>query len=230
MLNKEKENGVGMRELTLRDIYKAVLDRIVFVAIVPFVAVLITAYISWNVLPPIYTATTTMYVLNRTSEDAISYTDINTSTLLVNDYQALASSNRVKDGAAELIGLDDLNDYEVSISLQSSTRLISVNVEGRDPAMTANVANAIATKLSECIIDVMKVENISMIDVATPPDRPSGPPATRNTIIAGLIGLIASVGIVTFAEVLNTKIRTTEDVEKLLNLPVLTQVPTIIDM
>jgi len=230
MLNKEKELSAGMRELTLRDIFKAVLDRIVFVAIVPFVAVLLTAYISWNVLPPIYTATTTMYVLNRASEDAISYTDINTSTLLVSDYQALASSNRVKDGAAELIGLDDLDDYEISISLQSSTRLISVSVEGRDPAMTANVANAIATKLSECIIDVMKVENISMIDVATPPDRPSGPPATRNTILAGLIGLIASVGIVTFAEALNTKIRTAEDVEKILNLPVLTQVPTLIDM
>ncbi len=216
-----------MRELTLQDVFKAVLDRIVFIAIIPFVAVLITAYISWNVLPSVYTASTTMYVLNRVSDETISATDINTSTLLVNDYQALSSSNRVKTGAAQLVGLSNLNDFKISVTLQSSTRLISVSVEGTDPAMAANVANAIAAELSECIIDVMKVENISTIDVAVPPDQPSGPPALRNTGLAGLIGLIVSVGIVTLMEALNTRIRTAEDVEKFLNLPVLTQVPKL---
>lgn len=219
-----------MRELTLRDAFKAVIDHIVFVVVVPFVAIAVTAFVCWNILPPTYTATTTMYVLNRASDETISYTDVNTSTLLVNDYQALASSNRVQDGAAGLVGLENLDDYKVTISLQSSTRLISVDVEGMEPAMTANVANAIANKLSECIVDVMKVENISMIDIAVPPDEPSGPQSLRDTVLAGVIGLIVSVGIVVSMEALNTRIRTADDVEKLLSLPVLTQVPTLNDM
>ena len=218
-----------MRDLTLRDIFKAVLDRIVFVAVVPAVAVAVTAFVCWNVLPPTYTATTTMYVLNRASDETISYTDVNTSTLLVNDYQALASSNRVVDGAAQLVGLEDLKDYKVSVSLQSSTRLISVDVEGLDPAMTANVANAIAFNLSECILDVMKVENISIIDTAVPPVSPSGPQSLRNTALAGVIGLVASVGLVLLIEAMNTKIRTADDVQEFLKLPVLSQIPKFTD-
>lgn len=217
-----------MRDLTLRDILKAILERIGFVAIIPAVVVIITAFVCWNVLPPTYTATTTMYVLNRASEETISYTDVNTSTLLVNDYQALASSNRVVDGAANMIGLENLEDYKVSISLQSSTRLISVDVEGADPAMTANVANAIAANLSDCILDVMKVENISIIDAAVPPIEPSGPKSLRNTALAGLIGLVLSVGIVVLIEAMNTKIRTADDVQEFLKLPVLTQIPKFI--
>ncbi len=217
-----------MRDLTLRDILKAILERIGFVAIIPAVVVIITAFVCWNVLPPTYTATTTMYVLNRASEETISYTDVNTSTLLVNDYQALASSNRVVDGAANMIGLENLEDYKVSISLQSSTRLISVDVEGTDPAMTANVANAIAANLSECILDVMKVGNISIIDAAVPPSEPSGPKSLRNTALAGLIGLVLSVCIVVLIEAMNTKIRTADDVQEFLKLPVLTQIPKFI--
>ncbi len=214
-----------MRELTLHEMFKAILDRIVFVALLPFIAIVVTAFVCWNVLPPTYTATTTMYVLNRASEGTISYTDVNTSTLLVSDYQALATSQRVQGGAAGMLGFADLEDFEISVSSQNSTRLISVNVEGTDPAVTANVANAIAANLSECILDVMQVENISIIDVATPPEEPSGPNSLRNTFLAGIVGLLISVGLVLFIEAINTHIRTAEDVETFLKLPVLAQIP-----
>lgn len=214
-----------MQELTIKDIVRAILDHIVLVVLIPAAAVTLTAFVCWNLIPATYTAETSIYVLNRTSDGAISYTDVNTSTLLVKDYEALAKSNRVQDGAAELLGLEDLEDFQVFVSSESSTRLIYVNVEGREPAATANVANAIAAKLSECIVDVMKVENISIIDSAVPPEEPSGPNALRNMLIAGVIGLIISIGTALVLEVINTSIRTSDDVETLLGLPVLAQIP-----
>lgn len=218
-----------MKDLTLRDIFKAILDRIVFVAVVPAVFVAVTAFVCWNVLPPTYTATTTLYVLSRSYEDIISYNDLHTSSMLVDDYQALASSNLVMQGAAQMLGLESLDGYKITVSLQNNTRLISVGVEGTDPTMTANVANAIASTLSECILDVMKVENISIIDTAVPPLEPSGPQSLRNTALAGVMGLVLSVGLVLLIETLNTKIRTADDVREFLKLPVLSQIPNFID-
>jgi capsular polysaccharide biosynthesis protein len=64
-----------------------------------------------------------------------------------------------------------------------------------------------------------------VIDTAVPPNMPSGPDALKNTVLAGMCALVLSIGIVLFAEVANTRIRTNEDAEKLLNLPVLAQIP-----
>jgi capsular polysaccharide biosynthesis protein len=214
-----------MREITLREAFRAILDRIVFVVLIPFLAIAVTALICWNVLPSTYTATTSMYVLNRTSEGVISYTDVNTSSLLVNDYQELATSNRVQSGAANVVGMADLKDFKISISTKNSTRMIYVNVEGTDPIATANVANAIAENLSTCILEVMQVGNISIIDAAVPPTEPSGPNSLQNTLLAGILGLVLSISIVIFIEVFNTRIRTADDVDNFLKLPVLAQIP-----
>jgi capsular polysaccharide biosynthesis protein len=216
---------MNMRELTLHDALIAIWDRIIFVVLFSLAAAAAAAYVSWNVLPPVYTATTTLYVLSEYTQGSISYMDVNTSTLLVSDYQALASSSRVRAGAAEMVGIDNLDGFEITVDTQDSTRMIYVNVVGENPGETANVANAIAENLSVCILEVMKVENISVIDTAVPPNMPSGPDALKNTVLAGMCALVLSIGIVLFAEVANTRIRTNEDAEKLLNLPVLAQIP-----
>ncbi len=216
---------MSMRELTLHDALIAIWDRIIFVVLFSLVATAISAYVSFNILPPVYTATTTLYVLSRYTEGSISYSDVSTSTLLVSDYQALASSNRVRAGAAQMLGLDNLDGFEISVDTQDSTRMIYVDVVGVDPVVTANVANAIAENLSACMLEVMKVENISQIDAAVPPTMPSGPDALKNTVLAGMCALVLSISIVLFAEAVNTRIRTYEDAEKLLNLPVLAQIP-----
>ncbi len=218
---------MSMRELTLHDALIAIWDRMIFVVLFSLAAAAAAAFVSWNVLPPVYTATTTMYVLSRTAEGPISYSDVSTSTLLVSDYQALATSGRVRAGAAAMVGLDNLDGFDISVYTQSSTRLIYVDVIGGDPVETANVANAIAENLSACILEVMQVENISLIDAAAPPMKPSGPNALLNTVLSGACALVLSVGIILFAEAVNTRIRTYEDAEKLLNLPVLAQIPQL---
>ena len=142
---------MSMRELTLHDALIAIWDRMIFVVLFSLAAAAAAAFVSWNVLPPVYTATTTMYFLSRTAEGPISYSDVSTSTLLVSDYQALATSGRVRAGAAAMVGLDNLDGFDISVYTQSSTRLIYVDVIGGDPVETANVANAIAENLSACI-------------------------------------------------------------------------------
>ncbi len=214
--------------MTTQQVFKSIFRHIVLVVLIPLLAVAVTAYVCWNVLPKTYTAETTMYVLAQTSTDTINYNELTLSTQLVNDYQEMVKSRRVMQGACELIGITEKEleeGYKVSVESTTSTRLIKLDVTGESPATAANLANALAAKLSDCILDVSNVENISIIDVATPPDKPSGPKSLQYTAIAGVAGLALSVALALLVDMTNVRIRTREDVETMLGLPVLAQIP-----
>ena len=216
------------QELTFTDILKSIFRHIVLVAVVPMLAVAATAYLCWNVIPKTYTAETTMYVLTQTNTDTLNYNEVNLSTQLVNDYREMAESRRVTTEASEMVGITEKeleSDYKISVDSTTSTRLIRLSVTGKSPAAAANLANALAAKLSDCILDVTNVENISIIDEATPPDKASGPKSLQYTAIAGVAALALSIGLAILIDATNVQVKTREDVERLLQLPVLAQIP-----
>lgn len=214
--------------MTTEQVFKSIFRHVVLVVLIPVFAVGITAFLCWNVLPKTYTAETSLYVLTQTNEDTLNYNELNLSTQLVNDYQELVESKRVKNGAGEMLGINEKameDEYKIEVDSTTSTRLIRLSVTGKSPAATANLANALAYQLSQCILDVTNVENISIIDEATPPEEPSGPRSLVYSAVAGVAGLAISVALALLIDVTNVRIRSREDVEKLLSLPVLAQIP-----
>ena len=210
------------------DITKAIIHHIVLVVIIPLLAVAVAAYVCWKVLPKTYTAETTLYVLTQSDTSTLSSSELSVSTQLVNDYQELAESRRVIEGAAELLGLDVAKmeaEYDISVDSTTSTRLIRLEVTGESAAQAANIANALATELSECILDVTNVENINIVDQAVPPSEPSGPQSLKITAIVGIGGLVLSVLLAILIDAINIKIQTRDDVREHLGVSVLAQIP-----
>ncbi|MHB1314466.1 MAG: YveK family protein [Christensenellales bacterium] len=213
--------------MTAKEMVKAILDRMLLVVLVPLVAVFAAAFISYNVIEPTYTAKTTMYVLNRQNAETLAYSDLTSGALLIADYKELAVSSRVIEATKKQTGLNDLKDFDIAVSAASNTRIIAITVQGKDPNLAANVANAIAENLSACIMEVMRVENINVIDAATPPQLPSGPDKIKNILLAGSIGLAFSIGLSLLLETSNTTIKTAEDIKNVLSLPVLAKIPNL---
>ena len=210
------------------DITKAIIHHIVLVVIIPLLAVTVTAYVCWNILPKTYTSETTLYVLTQSNANTLSSSELSVSTQLVNDYQELAESRRVIEGAADMLGLDVTQmeaEYDISVDSTTSTRLIRLEVTGESAAQSANIANALATELSECILDVTNVENINVVDQATPPSEPSGPQSLKITVIAGAAGLVLSIFLAILIDAINIKILTRDDVQEHLGVSVLAQIP-----
>ena len=214
--------------MTTEQVFKSIFRHIVLIVLIPVLAVAITAFLCWNVIPKTYTAETSLYVLTQTNTDVLNYNELNLSTQLVNDYQELVESKRVKNSAGDMLGIDEKTmeeEYKIEVASTTSTRLIRLSVTGKNPATVANLANALAYQLSQCILDVTNVENISIIDEATPPDEPSGPRSLIYSAVAGVAGLAISVALALLIDTTSVRIRTKEDVERLLSLPVLAQIP-----
>ena len=211
-----------------KDILKSVIRHIAMIAIITFLTTTITAYISWNVLPKTYTAETTLYVMYRSNEDTLNSGEMSISSQLVNDYSELILSNRVIDGAASQLGLSSSevkNSYQINVNTSTTTRLLKLQVTGTNPTRAANIANALAFELAKCILDVTNVTNISVVDQAKVPSEPSGPPALKITGVAGILALMTSIALAVIIDMINVKIITKEDVQSILGVSVLAQIP-----
>jgi capsular polysaccharide biosynthesis protein len=93
------------------------------------------------------------------------------------------------------------------------------------------MAAAIADKVGEVfmaeVVKKMKIDNVQVIDPARVPEEASQPKTLLNVAIAAVLGIMVSLGIVFLQEYLDNTIKTPDDVQKYLGLPVLGSVPSI---
>lgn len=179
-------------------------------------------------MPNQYTASTTMYVLskNADSKSDNAYSDLTAGQLLSNDVASIAKSSEVKSAVANSLGTS-LSPYDVKVDNSTTTRVITLSVTGPDPQAAANIANAYVQNISSTAQSVMDVQAVNVIDAASAPTSPSGPKRPLYIVVALLVGLFLAVAIVVIADMVNTKVRSDEDVEELLGIPVVGHFPDI---
>ncbi len=179
-------------------------------------------------MPNQYTASTTMYVLSKNADNKSgnAYSDLTAGQLLSNDVASIAKSAEVKSAVANSLGTS-LSPYDVKVDNSTTTRVITLSVTGPDPQAAANIANAYVQNISSTAQSVMDVQAVNVIDAASAPTSPSGPKRPLYILVALLVGLFLAVAIVVIADMVNTKVRSDEDVEELLGIPVVGHFPDI---
>ena len=209
--------------MTLLELLTLLKKHLALVIVLPIVCAVAMGVVAYGFMPNVYTAETSLYVLSQSSSESSTslQSDLSVSQLVTNDVAALLESSRVIDAAAVQLGLEDLSGYDVSVTSSTSSRVITISVEGEDPQGAADVANAMAENVSEVVIEVMNVQSVSIVDEAVAPVNPSGPNRTMYVAVAFLAGLFIAVAIVVLIDMLNTKIRNSEDAEALLGVPVI---------
>ncbi len=80
------------------------------------------------------------------------------------------------------------------------------------------------------VIAVGTDNNISVAEIAIPPDKPVAPRRLTTVVAALFLSTLFGMGLALFLEYLDDTIRTTEDVESYLQLPALAAIPTINSM
>ena len=77
------------------------------------------------------------------------------------------------------------------------------------------------------VIDLYRVENVNLIDRAALPTVPVSPRVKLNLAVALALGFIAAVGLAFLLENLDRTLKTPEDIQKYLQVPVLGIIPRI---
>lgn len=214
--------------MTLQELLKVLHDHLLFVILLPLMSALVIGFVSF-VLPNQYTASTTVYVLAKSSNTSTSSTssDLTASQMITNDIATLIQSSNVSSSTASQLGLENLNGYSIKTTSSTTTRILTISVTGPNAQTAANIANTIVSVTSGISQNVMDVQSVNAIDSAVAPTTPSGPNHLLYTLVALIAGLFVAIAICVLMETLNTKARSSEDVEELLGVPVIGHIPAV---
>ena len=215
--------------MTLLELIHLLKKHLKLCIMLPVVCALVTAVVSWVFLPNTYTSSVSLYVLTRSydQESSLTNSDLSASQMLSDDVAQLILSNRVKTDTASNLSLKDLRDYKISVASESTTRVITISVTGQSSQNVALVANGLAETTDSVAREVMDVKAVNVIDKAVEATKPSGPYRVMYTAIAFLVGIFLAVAIVVVLDMINTRVRNAEELEDMLEVPVIGRIPKI---
>lgn len=217
--------------MTLLELLHLLRRHLKLVIALPVACALVTGVYAFAFMRNTYTATASMYVLAQGSQGESSSnnlsTDLNASQMISNDVSTLLTSDRVLNETASDLGLDSLDGYTTSVTSETTSRVVGLSVTGPDAQTAADIANGMVENVSGIANEVMSVESVNAIDRATAPSAPSGPNRPLYVVVAFMAGLFLAMAVVVMADMLNTRVRSQEEVESLLDLPVIGRIPTM---
>lgn len=217
--------------MTLLELLKLLRKRWYLVVILPVVIAVATAVYCWGFMADQYTSTMSLYVLTKTDDtsgqSSLSNSDITASQQLANDIAVLVKSNGVLEDTANAIGMDNLADFTIEVESATTNRVITLSVTGKRPESVAMVANELASQTADAAVKIMDLRAVNIIDEAKVPTAPSGPNRILYTLVGLLAGLFLAVAIIVLRDLLDTTVKSDEEMEELFGIPVLGNMPTV---
>ena len=179
----------------------------------------IAAYI-WSTIMvvPKYKSSTKVYVLNNNiNEKKLTTQDFQIGNYLLKDYKEIILSSKVLERVIDKNGIK-MNLVElrsrIEVKIPQDTRILTITVEDTDAKRAADIANSVRDEAFEEIKEITKEESVNILEKAQESKKPSSPDIRKNTIIAAVIGILLSLGIVVLKEVLDDRVKKQEDIEE----------------
>ncbi len=222
-----------MEEISLGELFFIIRKWIALIMAIFILSIAISGGVSYFVLKPEYETFTTLMVGKSNeyqAENTIDYNDLILNQKLVTTYGQIIKSRKVTDRVIEKMNLDLSYDNfisKVDVTLVKDTEIIKIQVKDEDPVLATEIANETALVFMDSIKEIMNVENVQIIDDAQVPKNKVSPRPVLNMAIAGVLGLMVGIFLVFLLEFLDNTLKSPDDIEKQLELPVIGTIPLV---
>ena len=107
-------------------------------------------------------------------------------------------------------------------------RSVQYNILKREVDTNRGLYDGLLDRLKQAGVAAgLKESNIRVVDAAVPPKKPAKPRVALNLSLGLLVGLAAGIGAAFLQEYFDNSLKTTEDVERILQLPALALIPAV---
>lgn len=221
-----------MEEIDLKNIFKIFWSK--KISIILIIATFITIGILYTTKykTPQYSSSLTLVLSTaeneKTKNNSITTTDITLNTKLISTYSELIKSKTVLRQVINNLGTD-INEEElrnnIKVSNVENTSLIKITVTTKNANDSANIANDIAKVFKEKVEEIYNINNVHIVDEAKVNNVPSNINRKKDILLFAMIGFVVSIVYVLILNILDTTIKTSEEVEKAFKIPVLAEIP-----
>lgn len=218
--------------IDLREIFFLLKNNAISIVASTLVCAIVGFLVTTFLITPQYEASATMIVNSQQNQANANITNdmITTSKNLVNTYGIVIKSDTVLQQVIDVLNLD--MTYEemrnrVQVSAVDSTQVMRIAVQDANPAQAKAIVGKIVEIAPDIVRDAVEAGSVKVISDARVGENPVSPNKMMNTAIAGLLGLVLSVGVVFLREMMNNTFKTDDDIQKHLGFTVLGVIPYV---
>lgn len=229
------------REITINEILKMLRAHIKLIIIITLVGGILAYAYSAYMITPMYSTSTLLYVTNSEElpgDSAITSSTDNTDSSEVQKSGSndIIISSRIAQVCTTLFKTDlmmsELIEYldlslspgqlkgMISITASEDTQFLHVSVTGTEPETAAKIANAFPAAAQDLYKLFFPYGQIIVADKAGVPTAPSSPDIKKNTLFGLAGGLVLSVLLALFLEVIDTTVKPGDDLYEMYEIPV----------
>lgn len=219
-----------MEEIDLLELFRAILKHIKLIIVLCILFGVGGFFGTKLLISPTYTASTSIYLTPQISESgALDYNSQIANSKLVTNAVNLLTQNNIMSEVAKDVGLESADSVKklVSVTNESNTEIITISATTKDPKLSKNIANDTVSTFIRTMQKNLNVRNIEVVDKAKLSYIPSGPNVKKNTLLAIMVGFVLGCGYATLRFLFDNRLRTKEEAEKYLGIPVFCEIPEL---
>ncbi|MBM6810015.1 capsular biosynthesis protein [Faecalitalea cylindroides] len=215
-------------EIDLGELFKVLKKNIFMIIAVTFLCAVIGLLSSVFLIDKKYSSEATIYITPKVTEQGtIDYNSIQTNSKMVNNYMEILKGETILAKVANQVGLDSFEEVQSALNITNpeNTELISISAETTDPELSQQIVSLTVSTFTEDMMDILNLNNVTTINEAKVNTDPVSPSKTKFTILGFGIGLVISCGYVCITYLFDKRLRTRDEAENFLGIPVLATVP-----
>ncbi|HDF6189506.1 TPA: capsule biosynthesis protein CapA [Staphylococcus aureus] len=192
--------------------------------ILPAICLVVSTALTFFVTPDKYTASTQILVNMKKSSSDLAFQNVQSSLQSVNTYTEIIKSPRILDKVSrEFDGqysTAELNSF-LKVTNQTNSQIITVSVTTGNKSESDKIVNKISKVFAHDMPKIMSVDNVTILSSAHDNAVKVSPIVSVNLVISIIVGIVLAILIIFLKELLDKRIKTEEDVESQLGLPIL---------
>lgn len=211
------------KTIDLSNFFAALKKNIKLLIILPLLFLVIGLLISFFLIQPRYAATSQVLVSQNETNNEIMAQQVQSNIQLVKTYSEIIKSPRILDKVSkELNGKYSEKELfnMLTVNNQAESQIMNITIESKSKKDASKIANTVSKVFSKDASKIMNIDNVSTLSKAENAKKVAPKPII-NGLVGLLLGLIVALIIITMKELLDKRIKTENDVQESLGLPVL---------
>lgn len=226
-LNNNRMFGIN-KNIDTRELILAILKRWYILVTAIIASFLISLIYTTAFVTPMYSSVAKVIVFNKQQTTSANDLELSSSLYLAKDFKEIITDKMIlSDVSASLDNKYSIGQLQGFINIENpqNTRIIQITALTPDPLDSKKIVDTVCEVSQEKLVELMGLDRITLISGGDVAKSPSHPNKLTNLALGALIGLVIGCFSVFIIYILDNKVTTAIDVEKIFGMSVLATIP-----
>lgn len=213
-------------QIDLSELLKLLKKNIKSIIILALLGVTIAVFITTFFIDKKYASQGSILLKAEVVDGSIDSSQLNANNMMVNNYIELLQGNTIQNKVADNLNISSGEvNAALTVTNTAETQIIEIHATTTNPELSKNIVEETITVFTALVQEKLNVTNLTIVDQPEINTSPISPNMTKNILFGGIIGIIISLAYILLTYLLDTKIKSGEQAEQILGVPLLGTIP-----